>query len=327
VKTPYEWKSGFTEAAQNYISIKRQAGMKFEVQERHLRHFDTFYYNNGFEGAVLTKEIIQDFVYNKDERLSSHYAKEVVMRDFAIYLRDRGYRAYIPEIKTILPRCKFIPHIFSDGEIRRLFSAMDNYPQTKMSNRNVVDPVLFRFMYASGVRVSEALGIVIGDVDTESGTVTIRAAKNMKDRLIPMSASLIERVLAFMNNFHKFNDSSMWLFPGGRYGALGQMDQSTVYNHFRDYLLMADIPHTSIGPRVHSLRHGFAIKCLKNWVLAGSDLNVMLPYLSAYMGHSDFRATQYYLRLTSDLYPEIVRRVEAEFGYIIPELEVVYDED
>lgn len=52
----------------------------------------------------------------------------------------------------------------------------------------------------------------------------------------------------------------------------------------------------------------------------------MLPYLSAYMGHSDFRGTQCYLRLTSDLYPEIVRRVEAEFGYVIPEGEVIYDE-
>ena len=97
------------------------------------------------------------------------------------------------------------------------------------------------------------------------------------------------------------------------------MDKSTAYNHFRDYLLMADIPHTIGGPRIHDFRHGLAVKCLKNWVMADNDLNVMLPYLAAYMGHSDFRATQYYLRLTADLYPDILRRVEAEFGYVIPE--------
>jgi len=89
---------------------------------------------------------------------------------------------------------------------------------------------------------------------------------------------------------------------------------------------MADIPHTAVGPRVHSFRHGFAVKCLKKWVLEGNDLTVMLPYLSAYMSHSDFRATQYYLRLTSDIYPDIVRQTEAAFGYIIPESDGVYDE-
>jgi integrase len=157
------------------------------------------------------------------------------------------------------------------------------------------------------------------------GTVTIRAAKNMKDRMLPMTDSLTKRIVSFADDFHCYSDSDMWLFPSYHNGKRGQMDKSTAYNHFRDYLLMADIPHTSVGPRIHNLRHGFAVKCLKNWVLAGNDLTAMLPYLSAYMGHSDFRGTQYYLRLTSDLYPEIVRRVEAAFGYIIPEIGFEYE--
>jgi len=326
VKTAYEWKSGIAEAAQSYISLKQQTGMKFEVQERYLRHFDTFYYNNGFEGSTLTKEIVNDFIYDPNERPVSHHNKEVVMRDFAIYLADRGYHAYVAEVKTVLPRCKFIPHIFTDDETRRMFVAIDNYPQTQMSYRNAVDPVLFRFLYSTGVRISEALNLVLKDVNVESGTATIRAAKNMKDRLIPMTDSLTRRIIIFMNGFHRYSDDRMWLFPGYHNGTMGQMDKSTAYNHFRDYLLMADIPHTAVGPRVHSFRHGFAVKCLKKWVLAGNDLTVMLPYLSAFMGHSDFRATQYYLRLTSDLYPDIVRHVEAEFGYVIPEGGIIYDE-
>lgn len=326
MKTSYEWKSGFAEAAQNYISLKQQTGMKFEIQERYLRHFDTFYYSNGFEGIALTKEIVNDFIYDPNERPVSHHNKEVVMRDFAIYLADRGYYAYVVDVKTRLPRCKFIPHIFTDDETRRMFSAIDNYPQARMSYRNAVDPVLFRFLYGTGVRISEALNLVLKDVNVESGIVTIRAAKNMKDRLIPMADNLTKRIIIFMNGFHRYSDDRMWLFPGCHNGGMGQMDKSTAYNHFRDYLLMADIPHTAVGPRVHSFRHGFAVKCLKNWVLAGNDLTVMLPYLSAYMGHSDFRATQYYLRLTADLYPDIVRRVEAEFGYVIPEGGIIYDE-
>lgn len=325
MKTPYEWKSGFAEAIQNYISLKRQTGMKFEQQERYLRHFDNFYYSNGFEGAALTKEIACDFIYDKNERAVSHHNKEVLMRDFALYLEDRGYRVYVAEIRTILPRCKFTPYILTDDEMRRMFDAIDNYPPSRMSYRNSVDPVLFRFLYGTGVRISEALNIVLNDINMQAGIVTIRAAKNMKDRLLPMADGLTKRIVSFVDDFHRYSDRNMWLFPGCHNGIMGRMDKSTAYNHFRDYLLMADIPHTAIGPRIHSLRHGFAVKCLKNWVLAGNDITNMLPYLSAYMGHSDFRGTQYYLRLTSDLYPEIVQRTEAEFGYVIPEGGFVYD--
>jgi integrase len=300
--------------------------MKFNDQERYLRHFDAFYFANGFEGVALTKELVRDFIYDKNERPVSHHNKEVVMRDFAVYLNDRGYKAYIAEIKTKLPKCKFVPVILTDDEVRGLFTAIDHYPPARLSYRNVVDPVLFRFLYGTGTRISEALGIALDDVDKEFGIVTIRAAKNMKDRLIPMAKNLADRVSALIDGFHRHSDGKTRLFPGFHNGEMGPMDKSTAYNHFRDYLLMADIPHTEVGPRIHSLRHGFAVKCLKNWVMSGNDLTVMLPYLSAYMGHADFRGTQYYLRLTADLYPEIVRRFETEFGYVIPEDGVIYDE-
>jgi len=186
--------------------------------------------------------------------------------------------------------------------------------------------VLFRFLYGTGVRISEALNLVLDDVNVATGIATIRVAKNMKDRLIPMANSLTKRINILVNGFHRYSGRKMWLFPSCHHGTMRQMDKSTAYNHFRDYLLMADIPHTDVGPRIHSFRHGFAVKCLKKWVLAKNDITVLLPYLAAYMGHSDFRATQYYLRLTSDMYPEIVRRVEAEFGYVIPEGGIIYDE-
>jgi integrase len=327
VKTPYEWKSGIAEAAQDYIALKRQTGMKFEVQERYLRHFDAFFHSNGFEGTALTKGLVHDFIYTKNERPVSHHNKEVVMRDFAAYLNNRGCNAYVAEIKTTLPRCKFVPVILTDDEARRLFTAIDHYPLARLSYRNAVDPVLFRFLYGTGTRISEALGVALDDVGKEFGTVTIRAAKNMKDRLIPMAKSLADRVSILIDGFHRHSDGKTRLFPGFHNGEMGPMDKSTAYNHFRDYLLMADIPHTEVGPRVHSFRHGFAVKCLKNWVMSGNDLTVMLPYLSAYMGHADFRGTQYYLRLTADLYPEILRRFEAEFGYVIPEDGVIYDDE
>ena len=75
------------------------------------------------------------------------------------------------------------------------------------------------------------------------------------------------------------------------------------------------------GPRVHDLRHVFAVHCLKRWVVEGVDLTAALPYLSTYLGHTGLKGTQRYLRLTAELYPEIVSTVEAKFGEIIPEVD------
>ena len=82
---------------------------------------------------------------------------------------------------------------------------------------------------------------------------------------------------------------------------------------------MADIPHDAKGPRSHDFRHGLAVENLRRWAKEGADMSNKLPYLSAYMGHADFRATQYYLRLTAEIYPELVEMMEKACFDIIPE--------
>ena len=323
MKQSYDLKSDLADIICQYVKEKKQTGYKFEQQERYLRHFDSFYYYNGYNGINLTKPMLNEFIYNKQERPASHYNKEVVMKNFAVYLNDHGYAVYVPQIRTVLPRSNFIPHIYTKEELQRFFLAVDDYPIAMNSYRNTVDPVLFRFLYGTGARLSEALNLTIADVNLDDGIVTIRKAKNNKDRLIPIAQSLTGRMGRYMENFHRFSEHNGFVFPGAK---MGRMDQSTAYNHFRDYLLMADIPHTATGPRIHDFRHGLAVACLKKWSLAGIDLTNMLPYLSAYMGHSDFRATQYYLRLTADLYPDIISKTEAEFGYVIPEGGCFYEE-
>lgn len=166
------------------------------------------------------------------------------------------------------------------------------------------------------------MNLRICDIRTDEAYALIRGAKNNKDRIVPLAPSLMERLSVYMQGFHRFSEPDAYLFPGKN----GRMDCSTAYNHFRDYLLMADIPHTGNGPRIHDFRHGLAVACLKKWSLAGEDLTNLLPYLAAYMGHSDFRATQYYLRLTAELYPEIVRMTEAVFHDVIPEGDFTYEE-
>lgn len=313
----YEWKSDLKDLLRTFIREKRMTNFKYKNQARELERFDAYYHYNGYGGIRLTKPMLDCFIYGEFERSCTHYKKEILMRDFAEFLGRHGYQVYIPLTKSApQKRSSHIPYIFTQKQLYKFFMEVDSYPLEETNNRNVLDPVLFRLLYGSGLRVSEALNLQLKDIDLEQEVLVIRHAKNNKDRLVPIAQSLAKRIQFLLDTYHRFSTDTSFLFPS----MTGNItDKSTVYRRFRDYLLMADIPHTSAGPRVHDIRHTFAVGCLKKWVLSGTELLNVLPYLAAYMGHTDFRATQYYLRLTADLYPDLIGRTEAEFGYVIPE--------
>jgi integrase/recombinase XerD len=313
----YEWKSDIKDLLRTFIQEKQMTNFRYKKQARELERFDAYCHYNGYGGIRLTKPMLDGFIYGEFEKSSTHYKKEILMRDFAEFLSRYGYSVYVPPTKSA-PKKKnpHIPYIFTQKQLHKLFMAVDSYPLEVTNNRNLLDPVLFRLLYGSGLRVSEALNLQLKDIDLEQEVLIIRNAKNNKDRLIPIAQSLAKRIQLLLDTYHRFSTDTSFLFPST---TGNRTDKSTVYRRFRDYLLMADIPHTSAGPRVHDLRHTFAVSCLKKWVLSGTELMNVLPYLAAYMGHTDFRATQYYLRLTADLYPDLISRTEAEFGYVIPD--------
>lgn len=307
-----------------YLREKRMTGYRFKPQEKYLKRFDFYYDQNGYSGIRLTRQMVDGFIYTVPERPSTHYVKERLLRDFALFLIRNGYREiYVPEIRSAPKKQNLhVPYIFTEDEMARIFRAIDSWEYSLFTNRTLIDPVFFRLLYGTGMRVSEALNLLVKDFKSTEGILTVYHSKNNKDRLIPLAPSLTHRILELIEKIHRYCKDTDYLFPsinGNR------MDQSTVYRRFRDYLQRACISHTSAGPRVHDLRHNYAVKCLKRWVLAGEELTNMLPYLAAYMGHSDFRGTQYYLRLTADLYPDIIRRTEADFEDIIP-IGGIYDE-
>lgn len=312
----YEWKSSLSAHMKAFIETNRLAGLKFERQECFLQHFDHFCFYNGYGDGILTKEMAESFIYGYGGAAATLRSKENLMYDFADFMRKRGYHAYLPEHRTKCPKSQHIPHIYTEDERRRFLAAVDSYPDTPKSFRNDVDPVFFRFLCGTGCRLSEALNLRIGDFDYDAGAVVIRHAKNDRSRIVPMCSSLTERLHSYILSFHAGCPHEAYLFPGQK---RGKMDKSTAYTHFRDYLLMAGIPHPQGGPRIHDWRHTLAVENLRRWSNEGLDLSNMVPYLSAYLGHQDFRATQYYLRLTAEIYPELVRVMEAACWDIIPE--------
>lgn len=301
-----------------FVDLKRACGHKYAAQERWLRQFVEHCSRRGTESAegALTIECVSDFLYTRGLRESTVRYQERALRDLADHATSLGMRVYTCPVGTCHRGGGRPPYIFSDDEIRRLFSAIDGQPIPYRSTRHAVDPVLFRLLYGTGLRVSEAVSLKVGDFDPEGGTLMVRDAKNGKDRVIPLTTRLAATLVEHVASMHPDHDPSHALFYAD--DPARHLSGKTVYDRFRRYLLLADIPHFDGGPRVHSFRHGFAVGCLRRWTELGEDLGVMLPYLRAYMGHAGPESTQYYLRLTADVYPEIVERMQLRFGYVIP---------
>jgi integrase len=217
-----------------------------------------------------------------------------------------------------LPRpARYVPHIYTDQELAALFAQTDRCRYcAEVPFRHLVMPVLFRTIYACGLRASEARLLRFDDVDLDAGVLHIRDAKGGKDRQVPVSAPLRERLADYYARIAGRTGGD-WFFPGrsGRPLTIGNIDKN-----FRRFLWQARIPHggRGHGPRVHDLRHAFAVNNLRSWFARGEDAGALLPVLQAYMGHSSIADTGYYLRLTAESYPHITARIRHVFGDIVP---------
>jgi integrase len=224
----------------------------------------------------------------------------------------------------MLPKVpRYLPHIYSDDEIKRIFSHIDRcHYCAEVPYRHYVMPLFFRLLYCCGLRVSEARMIKVGDVDLELGTITLTHTKSGKHRQIPLSAGLHEKFIAYYRTLHTCSTDDDWFFPGYKNKP---MTTGNVEKNLRKFLWQAGISHPGrVGPGecgapcVHSFRHTFAVHCLRKWMREGKNIQAYMPVLQAYMGHVSYSDTAYYLHLTADLFPDINNRLENEFGHIIP---------
>jgi integrase/recombinase XerD len=299
------------------LAARRAGGFRYDSQERVLRQFAEHCSRDGYADGSIIQEAVEGFLYGRHLKESTIRREEIILRELAEHARQFGWPAWAPPTLTrVKTRHRPPPYVFSDEEICRLFHAIDTQPLSEMSNRALVDPVLFRVLYATGMRISEALNLQLRDLDPARATIEVRDSKNRESRVVPITTRLAATLEGYIAAAHPDPEPAHQLFHTG--DPTNPADQSTVYNRFRRYLADADIPHFPGGPHIHSLRHGFAVQNLRRWAAGGSDLVVMLPYLSAYMGHTDLRGTQYYLQLTADAYPEVAAMTQARFGYVIP---------
>jgi len=301
-----------------FISYKRAQGYKYRANEESLNRFIKFLVGFGLTENRLSKELILEYVKKRPHETPKNNAIRVSdLKQFTIYLNEHGYEAYIPTVS----KCSsaFVPYIFTHDEILRIFQAVDKLKPNSYYNSAVVYPVLFRMLYGCGLRISEALDLKVGDVDLAKGVLTIKKSKYDKDRLIPMSESLNSICKRFHKKIHKNSSENDYFFKN-RNGRRRSRD--TVYGRFREILWSSGIPYggRGKGPRLHDIRHVFCCHSLKEISDKGVDLYCALPVLSTYLGHGSIKATEKYLRLTEELYPDILKRTGNVTSYVYPEV-------
>jgi integrase len=309
-----------TDAINALVAQKRAVGYKYAAEERVLARFAAFCRTEFPELRAPDQASVEAWLSAARRRAVTPATLQTLaapVRELARWLGRRGVPAYVLP-KGALPRpARYVPHVYTDQELAALFARTDRcHYCSQVPLRHLVMPVLFRTIYACGLRASEARRLRADDVDITTGVLQIRDAKGGKDRQLPVSTPLRERLADYHAHIHgRF--SGDWFFPGtgGQPLTLGNVDKN-----FRRFLWQARIPHggRGHGPRVHDLRHAFAVNNLRSWFTHGEDVGALLPVLQTYMGHSSISDTAYYLRLTAESYPHISAQVQRVIGDVVP---------
>ncbi len=311
---------GFKEMLEDFINHKRSLGYKYITERDRLHRFSKYTINKGIDHKYLSKELVFGWTSRKkNEAVKTWEHRSSSLRQFALYLQSQGYEAFIPPKKHKIRRDEYIPYIFTHKEIDHFFQAVDTILPTSRSNKHESYPLLFRLLYCCGLRISEALNLKISDIDFNDGVLFIRDSKFNKDRLVPMSGPLADMVVKYHALFNSNNLPADYCFRNKKGTPL---THDTVYKMYRKLLWKARIPHggKGKGPRLHDFRHAFCVHTLVRQIKNGVDLYITLPILAVYVGHKSVRATQRYVRLTAEAYPDLIEKVSRTCAYVIPEV-------
>jgi integrase/recombinase XerD len=311
-----------TEAITALVAEKRAVGYKYHAEAQVLARFEAFC-RREFPGLdTLTEASVQAWIAaarRRDVRPATLQGLAAPVRELARWLGRRGQAAYLLPPAALPRPARYVPHIYTDRELEALFTQTDRcHYCSEVPLRHLVMPVLFRTIYACGLRCSEARLLRAGDVDIDTGVLQIRDAKGGKDRQVPVCEPLRARLADYHAQVAGQPGRREWYFPGSRPGQ--PLTLGNVYHNFRRFLWQARISHggRGHGPRVHDLRHTFAVNNLRSWFARGRDVGALLPVLQTYMGHSSIADTSYYLHLTAESYPDITARVQQVIGDVVP---------
>ena len=285
---------------EDYLRLRRQLGYKMAEAECLLSSFVRFAEQNG-AGYIRTKLALRWAVRPNIQR-PQRAARLGMVRRFATYVSAHDARTEVPAQKLLPYRfSRRDPWPYTESEVLRLIQkAQQIAPADKIKGLTL--GTLFGLLAITGMRVSEALALEREAVDWKQGLLTLRRTKGNKARLVPLHPSAAQALLRYAairdQVYPKPTHPDFFLWEGG-----DRLAYNTVNRWFLLVACQVGLrqPGDRRGPRIHDLRHYFAVRTLLNWYRAGADVEARLPELATYLGHVHARESYWYLSAVPEL--------------------------
>ena len=304
-----------------FITQKRAAGHPYDTSTRVLGYLDDMIIEKYPESSVLTKEICNAWIKECSKLHQNTLLRRVTpVRQFGKYLAGTGKAAYVIPGGVPHKQIHYDAHIFTEAELKAFFASIDQCMKSPYAPyRCYVIPVIFRLLFTCGLRSSEARSLSIDDVDLATGRIFIRESKGWEARIIYVSADMQDLLCRYDSIIRQYLPHRDAFFPNwkGYYYSKSTLD--VWFHEFWDELPEAKATKGN-KPRVHDFRHSYCVYRLNQWVREKADLNALYPYLSEFVGHSNFADTDYYLTLEEPFYPEFEARMREVNATILPEV-------
>jgi len=304
-------------------------GKSTYAHDRHtLRIFDEYLYAIDCKDKNLTEGQVTGWIRTLTGKNRSVAGVVIVIRIFLEQLKGYGINAYVPPVPKVSD--DYVPYIFSDDELERIFSMADmlriGIPR-KNTLIHVEYPMILRLMYGCGLRIGETLSLKRKDVDLDAGVLALEYTKGDKQRLVPMHYSLTEILGHYCIAMGIAGCPEAYLFP--TVNSAEPVTAQSALHKFEDILKWCDISlpgrkKHQRGPCMHCLRHVFAFRSFANAEKCGRRIDDAIPYLSIYLGHNSLKETEKYLKFSSEMFPESMELFDDYTAQIFPE--VNYDE-
>jgi integrase len=298
---------------QRYLKIRRNLGYDLSTSERVLKQFVSFLEKKN-ETHIKTDLFLQwKKVYGKASQ-STWGRRLGMVRLFASWLYSMDTLHEVPPQALIPSHCRRKqPYIYNDGEISRIIETA-SLLSSKNGLREITYSAFFGLVSVTGLRISEAISLNNRDVDLQNGIITIYNGKNGKDRILPVTECTIEHLKEYTRKRDRLlGDAPEPFFVSDEGTRL--TDCATRYNFAvvgKIIGLRAEqrFHKHGIGPRIHDLRHTFAVKVMINWYKEGKNIDQEMLKLVTYLGHQSIAHTYWYIEAVPELLALASQRVE-----------------
>jgi integrase len=307
----WAWRSFLKKPLTDYLSVQRALGRDYETQERTLRGLDCFLVRRYPRARRLTPAMFAAWAAGLHSLCpTTARMRMLCVRKFCCHLARSRPGIFIPDWRTFpkeLPHQA--PYLISESEVARVLAATTKLRSTRS---NPLHPqtirMAFLLTFCCGLRKGEVLKLRLADIDAEEMVLRINETKFSKSRLVPLSPSVADELRRYLAKRGRKNlpmepDAPLvwngWPRRNGRVLALSSSPFWLTWQRACRYAHVFD--HRGRPPRLHDLRHGFAVEALRRGYDAGLNAQAVLPRLARYMGHAGAQFTHYYLKFTEPL--------------------------